>query len=197
MRKTRIKKLVAMVLSSIIIVSGASLVVGASRKQVNAAILSYGAKVGYTGWRYTGGGWYYYENGKMITGWKKVNGKWYYMDTYGRMQTGWLYDDGEWYYLKSSGAMATGWEKIKGYWYYFSSSGAMLEDEWLYYNGHDYFLLRGGRMATGRLIFDHDWNAVYDGNTTGLRIWHVCYFNEDEGYLEADPAEVDLSLRQR
>ena len=76
MEKTKIKRVLASLMTVVIVASGSALVVAGTGKQVNAASLSYAARAG---WKYINGHWYYYENGTMVTGWKLVNGKWYYM----------------------------------------------------------------------------------------------------------------------
>lgn len=82
-----------------------------------------------SGWTYSNGYWYFYENGVMKTGWIKDNSKWYYLNSTGEMRTGWLYWNNDWYYLTAgSGEMVTGWSYIGSNWYYFYSSGAMAKN---------------------------------------------------------------------
>ena len=75
MKKSKIKRVLASLMTVVIVASGSALVVAGTGKQVNAASLSYAARAGYTGWKYINGHWYYYENGTMVTGWKPGKGK--------------------------------------------------------------------------------------------------------------------------
>ena len=43
----------------------------------------------------------------MVTGWKQSGGTWYYFNADGDMATGWKQIGGKWYYFYDSGAMAS------------------------------------------------------------------------------------------
>lgn len=102
-------------------------------------------------WSYSGGKWYYYENGALKTGWLKENNTWYFLGSNGEMKTGWLYNDNHWYYLASSGAMLSGWIYPNGNWYYLWQSGDMATG-WVYDSGKWYYLKSDGSMAKNTTI---------------------------------------------
>lgn len=142
---THIKKIPALCLSVVIIVSAFSFQVFAD--ELNGWVDKY----------YNSGDpvWYYYENGSPVTGWKQVGKKWYYFEDDGRLtdipvveddgklyvlssgalvtKTGWVsckYGGYTyWFYVKKGGVATTGWKKISKKWYYFDEvDGFMYHD---------------------------------------------------------------------
>ena len=104
------------------------------------------------GWEYSGGSWYYYENGSKVTGWYTIGDENYFFDTSsGKMRTGWIEYEGYWFYCTSSGARAGGWQQIGGKWYYLDPllGERMSADEWKIIGGNAYCFGVDGVMRTG------------------------------------------------
>jgi glucan-binding YG repeat protein len=117
----------------------------------------------YKGWLQDAGSWYYFDqNGVMKTGWVLLGSTWYYFTSGGQMKTGWLYD-GAWYYLNPGGEMAKGWVYDSGAWYYMNPNGAM-KTGWYKEGNTWYYLTSGGSMATG---WAKDHGAWYYFNQSG------------------------------
>ena len=138
----RVKKISAMILTVIMMVSMIPAMVFAAQKD---------------GWKQSGSYWYFYENGKKVTGWKQIDKKWYFFSDTGSMianesvksggkvyllgdsgamvtKKGWAKikdsstpDRYAWFYLKSGGVCTTGWKKIDGKWYFFYDAGYYAE----------------------------------------------------------------------
>ncbi|MBQ3393360.1 MAG: N-acetylmuramoyl-L-alanine amidase [Lachnospiraceae bacterium] len=95
-----------------------------------------------SGWRLSGGKWYYFKSGRKQTGWLKDAGKWYYLDPKqkGAAAKGlrviggkgylfgadcamkvnaWMNTNNQRYHSDEWGVVQTGWQKISGKWYYF------------------------------------------------------------------------------
>ena len=140
---------------------------------------------GYTGWKQTGGSWYYYSNGQKTTGWQKVKGSWYYMNSSGVMLTGWQKISGIWYYMDGSGHMLTGWQKIGGIWYYMDGSGHMLTG-WQKIGGIWYYMDGSGHMLTGWQKIGGIWYYM-DGSghmlTGWQRINNKWYYMNSSGHM--------------
>lgn len=71
-------------------------------------------------------GYYFYEDGEMITGqYHSVSGAKYFFDENGKQLkgTGWYYSDGSWFYINQDGTLATGERTIGGKKYWFNNNG--------------------------------------------------------------------------
>ena len=118
------------------------------------------------GWkRDSDGGWYYQENGKLVTGKKTVNGREYYF--YPRMRgTEIICENGKQYvYYDENGAktiLTNGWYYLQNYgdynWYYFINGTPA--DGWV--NG--YYFPYNGRMANGIVSDYFDNQYMFDEN---------------------------------
>ena len=115
-----------------------------------------------SGWKSSGGNWYYYKNNSVVTDWKNISGTWYYFDRSGVMSTNWQKVNGTWYYFNTDGAMRTSWQKVNGTWYYFNTDGAM-RTSWQKVSGSWYYMDNSGAMQT-------EWEKISNA-------WY--YFNAD------------------
>lgn len=122
------------------------------------------------GWYQSGGYWYYYKNGQMVTNsWQMDSTDWAYLGSDGRAyQDTWAYlsdssgtfwyyfnsyahiirnqwqpDTTSWGYLDADGHAVTGWQTIGYYRYYFSLSGASMQRGWLNTGTGSYYLRTG------------------------------------------------------
>ena len=86
----------------------------------------------FTGWKKSGGAWYYLDAGEAATyGVRTIDGVLYGFDGKSRMVTGWfkwrIVDDEHdspyfiWYFFNSDGTGYTGWKKDSTHWYYFNN----------------------------------------------------------------------------
>ena len=154
MKNLKLKKLVAVALTVMTIVTVCPVGASAAWKQDSHGWWNTEGNSYSKGWRTIGNNWYYFgSDGYMRTGWAKDNGTWYYMQPSGEMKTGWVYNNETWYYMQSSGAMKTGWVYNNGTWYYMQSSGAM-KTGWVYDKGTWYFTNASGAMQTGVVEVD-------------------------------------------
>jgi hypothetical protein len=96
--KKSIKKLIALTITTITLMSTTIIPANAEWKQMND------------------GRWWNSKGDSWSIGWDLIDGKWYYFDGNGIMQTGWLKDtDGKYYYLQTDGSMATNITTPDGY----------------------------------------------------------------------------------
>ena len=107
-----------------------------------------------SGWKSSGGNWYYYKNNSVVTDWKNISGTWYYFDRSGVMSTNWQKVNGTWYYFNTDGAMRTSWQKVSGSWYYMDNSGAMQTD-WKKISNAWYYFNADGVMQENRWVGDY------------------------------------------
>ena len=170
MVNSKIKKLLALITTCIVVFAGSSVAFADSWVQDP----------------YDSDTWYYWDNnGYCYTGWKYINGDWYFFNlNTGKMQTGWLLEDigytPRWYYLGSDGAMLSSeWEKINGKWYYFMSSGVM-DTGWLQNSGKTYYLDdNSGAMVTGWKKIGRNW---YYFDNSGAMVHDEWLYSGNEWY---------------
>ena len=148
----RVKKISAMILTVIMMVS-----------MVPAMVFAAGAKK--NGWVQSGSDWYYYQDDKMLkSSWLKYQSQWYYFGTDGKMYSNRsLYDvDKKVYVFKSSGAMVTkqGWVKVK-----YTKSYETL-DRWFY-------VKKGGVCTTGWKKIDGKWYYFYKNSDEGADFYGI------------------------
>lgn len=103
---------------------------------------------GTSGWKQSGGKWYYYLNGKKVTGWKRISGNWYYFNSKGQRYTGLHTIAGKTYHFNSKGHMATGWRTIGSRKYFFNSAGQAYKGVHTI-AGKKYYFNSKGHMLTG------------------------------------------------
>ncbi|AWK51237.1 cell wall-binding protein [Clostridium beijerinckii] len=170
MKNFKLKKLVAVALTVMTIVTVSPVGASAAWKQDSHGWWNTEGNSYSKGWRTIGNNWYYFgSDGYMRTGWAKDNGTWYYMQPSGAMKTGWVYNNGTWYYMQSSGAMKIGWVYDKGTWYFTSESGAM-QTGVVEVNGKVYYFAQSGAMATGKVTIN---GVIYTFAASGEAIGTV------------------------
>ena len=151
MKNLKLKKLVAVALTVMTIVTVFPVGASAAWKQDSHGWWNTEGNSYSKGWRAIGNNWYYFgSDGYMRTGWAKDNGTWYYMQPSGAMKIGWINDNGTWYYMQPSGAMKIGWVYDKGTWYFTNVSGAM-QTGVVEVDGKVYYFAPSGAMATGKV----------------------------------------------
>jgi glucan-binding YG repeat protein len=99
---------------------------------------------GQDGWVQSGGKWYFYDKGIMVTNtWVKAKNLWYYMGSDGAMCTNtWVKGKNgvSWYYVGGNGVMLTSTiATIGSNMYYFDSNGILAVNQWISYNGKSYY----------------------------------------------------------
>ncbi len=194
MKNLKCKRWLAILMASVVIASGSSIVLATSAKKVNAASLTYAAQTNF-GWKKIGDYWYFFNsNGQKVTGIYNTGDGKYYFDSQGRMQTNcWAQNArGVWYYFGSDGKAITGWAKIGGYWYYFH------DDDYHMYTGlhyekwagewNRYYFESNGHMAANKWIHEYYWYyALSDGSLANG--WHFIdgywyYFMPETGVMK-------------
>ncbi len=182
MKKALFKKLLAVALSVITIVSVVCMPVSAAWVKNSDNTWSYtqdGEKLA-NGWKLIDGKWYFFDaNGVMKTGWVKYNGTWYYLLADGAMaKSQWVLSWGTWFYLNEDGSMHTGWLEYKGDWYLLAPNGEMYQgwakvgEQWYYLHEETGVMLYGWQMYKGEWYW---LNTVYGDMRENDVIdnWHI------------------------
>lgn len=136
------RKVISILLTSIIIMTATSIGVSAEWKQNSNSQWS----------------WSDSRNMK-VTSWNEINGLWYYFDNSGNLKTGWIEYAGQWYYANGSGVMQKGWIKIGTLWYHFGNTGTMDTDKVIdgYYIGEDGIMQDRGQ---NKVLVDNEYAKV-------------------------------------
>ena len=104
----------------------------------------------------------------MITGWKYTGGNWYCFNNDGIMRTGLFRWDSYTYCASSTGEMITGWyyDSYKETWSYYGTDGIRFDDKWLNTGDKWYYFDRNGQMLSNCenvLIHGIDYSFDEDG----------------------------------
>lgn len=190
MKKPKGKKWLVLLIMSVVVMSGSTMVMASGNERHSVGNLTMAAqKAGYTGWKTNDNKRFYYENGKMVissfktidgytyyfnsngvmmTGFYTINGSKYYFDSNGRMQKNcWQKTaNGKWYYFGSDGKAKTGWVTTKDptdgkyYKHYLDSSGVEVYG-WQKIGGYWYYFYSSGHMATGWVSTKDPTDGIY------------------------------------
>lgn len=140
-----------------------------------------------TGWKSSGGYWYYYQNGQKQTGFLKLGNTTYYLDSTGRMCTGLQKLSQGRYYFRADGSMVvSSWVKIKQYWYYFGKDGKALTSQFLKQDGKYYYVNQNGAMFTGLRTIDgkkYYFNSSGVMQTGWVEIGEAWYYFDTNGIM--------------
>ena len=133
-----------------------------------------------TGWQFTNGYWYYFQNGEILKDtFETINGNKYYFRYDGKMKTGCFQvncqEGKEWvdktFYANASGAVieTPGWQSQGGAWYYVKENGEAACGELVEnINGNAYYFNSEGVMQTGRIwSYNDDEELDYVTNSSG------------------------------
>lgn len=203
MKISAIKKCVAAIFSSAVIISMAT-PVSATWVQGDHSSWMYQQDDGQyftNGWKQIESKWYLFDSsGVMLTGWQKVNDKWYYLYPSGAMATGWINDNGHWYFLDNSGAMKTGWIKSGDNWYYTDSTGAMVTGECFINNQLNSFSASGvWQYAEKEYIAITEW-IPYNTNDFKLLLANIAKGNvivDKNGKYWASPEYATMLMNEK
>ena len=119
-------------------------------------------------------GWFYCNEGVVITGWKQINNVWYYFDPVTHyMSSNTILDiNGKKYKFAESGAMCVGWSSYQNkggatMWWYSAPDGALYVEKWLFSGGKWYYFGSDAEMIAN--VKDYVVNGVaYDFDENGV-----------------------------
>ena len=110
-----------------------------------------------SGWHYTGGSWYFYENGTMVkNAWRKDSIGWVYLGEDGAMLTNsWCKDSKGWCYVGANGYAVTNcWKKDSKGWVYLDANGSMVYNKWVKDSVGWCYVGADGYMVTNKWVRD-------------------------------------------
>ena len=149
------------------------------------------------GWQLIEGGWYFYENGKMVTdAWRKDSTGWCYLGADGEMLTNqWVKDSTGWCYIDGSGYIVYNkWVKDSTGWCYVDGSGYMVYNKWVkdstgwcYVDGSGYMVYnKWVKDSTGWCYVDGSGYMVYNEWVKDGGSW---YYIDANGYMLANTSK--------